>query len=201
VEYSRPDDPTIPSILMRMPVSGGSPQVVLSEPGITNFECARLPSQLCVFSTQLGDVTTFFSFDLVNGKGRELGRIPGEPYGYNWGLSPDGSSIALIKSDEREGHLRFLSVRDGRLRDVEVAGWGRLYSVDWTADGTAILVPSLTSKGTTALLQIDRNARAKVLWEGEKDFYFDWTIPSPDGHRLAFAGRVGENNVWRVENF
>lgn len=200
VEALHPENPTAPSTLMRMPVNGGVPQVVIKEAGITNFECARLPSQLCVFSTQIGDTTTFFSFDLMNGRRQQIARITGEPYGYNWGLSPNGSSIALIKFDEKEGRIRFLTLSDGKLRDFAVGGWGRLYSVDWSADGTAILAPSLSSKGSTALLQINMHAQATVLWEGGKDFNFGWTIPSPDGRHVVFNGRVGENNVWSIEN-
>lgn len=141
-----------------------------------------------------------FSFDLMNGTEKQIARITSEPYGYNWALSPNGSTIALIKFNEREGRIQFLTVRDGKLRDVVVGAWGRLYGVDWSADGTAILVPSLSSKGSTALLQINMHAQATVLWEGSKDFDFGWTIPSPDGRHVLFNGRVGENNEWLIEN-
>jgi Tol biopolymer transport system component len=36
--------------MMRIPVNGGPPQLVLESPAITNLQCARLPSTLCLYS-------------------------------------------------------------------------------------------------------------------------------------------------------
>src|SRR5262249_36615061 len=38
--------------LMRVPINGGPPQIVLEAPGLDNFQCSRSPSAICVLSQQ-----------------------------------------------------------------------------------------------------------------------------------------------------
>ena len=47
---SKPGDNSFPASLMSKPLAGGAPRMVLQEKGIINYECARTPSSLCVFS-------------------------------------------------------------------------------------------------------------------------------------------------------
>jgi len=47
---SAKSSPTSDSLrLMRVPVSGGPSRLVLEEPGISGFQCARLPATLCIY--------------------------------------------------------------------------------------------------------------------------------------------------------
>src|SRR5215469_6620435 len=54
---------------------GGAAQEVLRQTGIFNIQCARIPSRLCLFNTQVAGTTTFFSFDPEHGKGHEVARM------------------------------------------------------------------------------------------------------------------------------
>jgi Tol biopolymer transport system component len=202
MEGYRPDNPSIPVSIMRMNLSGGAPQEVLRQTAIFAFQCARIPSRLCLFNTQVGSTTTFFSFDPERGKGAEVARMTGTGQGVSWSLSPDGSLLAIIKHGEHEDAIRYLSLPSGVVRDVVVKDWPRLFNADWSADGEGLLIPSATSNwGTPVLLFVDVKGRARVLWEGKKNAPLNWVIPSPDGRHLALMQDVGENNVWMIENF
>ena len=103
---------------MSKPLAGGPPRLVLRENGISNYQCARAPSQLCIFSKLVGDDHILVSFDLEHGAGREVTRIPnGLSY---WSLSPDGSRLAIVLGPHR---IRFLSPDTGAAHDVSLNDW------------------------------------------------------------------------------
>jgi len=104
-------------------LAGGAPQEVLSQNAIVNIQCARIPSRLCLFSTQMAGTTTFFSFDPDHGKGHEVARMTGTGQGVNWSLSPDGSLLAIVKVGEHEGGIRFISLSGGVTRVVTLKDW------------------------------------------------------------------------------
>jgi hypothetical protein len=58
--------------LMRMPLSGGTPQMILQREIIDNFQCARLPSTTCIFGQASANELRFFSFDPNTGKETQL---------------------------------------------------------------------------------------------------------------------------------
>lgn len=66
---SKPGDTSFPASLMSKPLAGGPSRLVLQERGIINYECARAPSKLCVFSKLVGPDLIFVSFDLEHGAG------------------------------------------------------------------------------------------------------------------------------------
>ena len=43
-----PANPSTPVSLMRLPIAGGPPQLVVRDVGLGNYQCARLPSTLCI---------------------------------------------------------------------------------------------------------------------------------------------------------
>ena len=83
---SEQGDHLSPASLMSKPLAGGPPRLVLRENGISNYQCARAPSQLCIFSKLVGDDHILVSFDLEHGRGREITRIPNGLS--HWSLSP-----------------------------------------------------------------------------------------------------------------
>ena len=104
---SRPDDSSLPASLMSKPLAGGPPHLVLQENGIIkNFQCARAPSRLCIFSKLVGANHIFVSFDLEHGTGRELTRVTNFTDD-NWTLSPDGRKLAIFFNRHQ---IRFLSL-------------------------------------------------------------------------------------------
>jgi DNA-binding winged helix-turn-helix (wHTH) protein/Tol biopolymer transport system component len=196
LSYPQPANSPVPVSIMRKPLAGGPPQPVLQERGIGNFQCARTPSQLCIFSKLVGTNQIFVSFDIEHGAGRELTRTPGGPT--NWTLSPNGMELAIFLDKHR---IRFFSLDIGVARDVSVDDWP-VESGDWSADGKRIFIQSVTSRGTPVILDVNKAGKAEVVLEGDANTSFDWMIQSPDG-RYGILGTVvpGDNNVWMVENF
>jgi len=190
----KPEDASAPVDLMAVPIAGGAPRVILSEPGINNFICAKPPSQVCILNELLLAGNFFYLLDLNHGKGRLVAKLPGDA---NSGFSPDGSTLALDDGST----VRFVSIDSGIVKDVLVKDWPVRKSADWSADGKVLLIASVTPAGAPVILGIDLDGNAKVLLEGDRSAPFDYVLPSPDGKHGALGVTTGESNVWMVENY
>jgi Tol biopolymer transport system component len=136
------------------------------------------------------------------GNASEIARMAAPEGGVGWNLSPDGSLLAVVRFNEHEGRLRFMSLPSGVTRDVVVKDWPQLWSLDWSPDSAGMFAASVTSNwGTPVLLFVEPDGKAQVVWEGEKNAPLIWAIPSPDGRSIALMMSTGENNVWMIENF
>jgi DNA-binding winged helix-turn-helix (wHTH) protein/Tol biopolymer transport system component len=192
--------------LMRVPLAGGPPQLVLTHEGISNQQCARLPSKICIFSeASLPGTERFYSFDPMTGHTQELPKLKLEaqnPYGFNWTLSPDGRTMAFSEKlgIRKEPELRLVSVSDGSERRVKVQAWSGISSIDWAADGKSIWAVAFTARDTWTLLNVDLQGRVRPMLE-EKEMRIGWAIPSNDGRHLALWEASGSSNVWMAENF
>ncbi len=191
-----------PVSLKRTSIAGGPPQLVLNEQGFSIVHCARSPSNLCVVDQRSHGQLVFYSFDPLQGKGREVTRtdIPPKAY-YFWDLSPDGSRIAVTIHGEQNDHIRILSFGGVASRDVKVDGWTEIQDIKWSADGEGWFVLG-QSAGSEALLYVDIDGHAQVLWQQPiGPLSFLWGIPSPDGRYLAFPATSRASNAWLMENF
>ena len=191
--------------MLRIPVTGGPPELVMEGRGFTNLQCARLPSTLCLYSQVDEKRLVFFSFDPLRGKGQEVAHVDDDlPYAYNWSLSPDGSTLAIAKASKLDlsvkPEIRLLSLSDHNERTIRLKEWPRVSSIDWAADGRSLWVSTSTNAGTNALLNVDLQGRAWPVWEQTK-MEVGWAIPSPDGRYLALWQASGDSNVWMIENF
>jgi DNA-binding winged helix-turn-helix (wHTH) protein/Tol biopolymer transport system component len=197
LSYPEPSATSLPIAVMRVPLAGGPPQLVLQAPNINIIECAGPQSRLCIFNKQVGPASVFISFDPEHGIGREITRIVSQP-GMNWSLSPDGSLLALFPEDHT---IRFLSLKTGTADDVRVKDW-QLTNGDWSADGKSLYMPSFTPTGVPVILSVNEKGKAEVVLQGDAITGFWCLIQSPDGRR-AIVGEVvpGDNNVWMVDNF
>ena len=199
---------TTPVRIMRVPISGGAPQVVLEGRGIDNrgLGCTRSPATLCVLSEPSPDGKQLIlsAFDPVKGRGRELARFnlkqPVE--GYGWDVSPDGSRLAFTQFDEHEGRIQILPLAGGEAREVNVKGHYGFYRLSWAKDGKGLYVSRVPTTSGSLLLYVDLQGRAEVIWQ--QRLSGRWTtpgVPSPDGRHLALEGYTVEGNVWLLENF
>lgn len=213
-------EPSIPlRRLMRIPILGGSPEFVFSArlPDYGVYKdpvCARAPSTLCVITEQTADrkQLIFTAFDPIRGRGHELGRYEITwPGAYDWDLSPDGSRLAISKYSERRIHV--LPLNGQPATEIVVKGWNSVQSLNWAADGKGLVVSSAT-EGGSALLHVDLNGNANVLWQQKGSiapwgFPFElfigpsapWAVPSPDGRHLAIYEWKLTSNIWMMENF
>jgi hypothetical protein len=189
-----------PTAVMGIPIAGGTPQLVLRSNTYGRPRCAILPATLCAIaeSSDDGKFLIFTAFDALKGRGQELTRFETEPAAsYGWGLSLDGSSIAVLKAGDRRIHT--LSLTGQPLREIEVKGWDHLVGVYWASDGKGWFTCALQPTGSV-LLHVDLQGKANPLWEQEGNSV-SYGLPSPDGRHLAIVGTTKSNNVWMLENF
>jgi hypothetical protein len=197
-ETDRPNDPNAPVSLMAVPISGGTPRVILSEPGVSDAQCAKPPSQVCILIQNLAGTSFYYLLDLNHGKGRLIAKLPGLA---NYGLSPDGSTLALMDLGDART-VRFISIDSGIVKkEVVVKEWPVRKSADWSADSKVLLTASVNTEDVPVVLSFDIEGNVKVLLQGDRNIPFDWVMPSPDGKYGALKVSTGESNVWMVENY
>jgi eukaryotic-like serine/threonine-protein kinase len=184
--------------LLKVPITGGTPQLILKAPMYDTPRCAQAPATLCAVAILDKNRLIFTSFDPVLGRGRELARFKLDDTNkfYGWALSPDGARIAIIKQSTAEIHV--LSLQTNADQKIIVQGWNSLMALDWTSDGTGLFTSSL--QPSCVVLRVDLHGNARVLWE-PKGVNMTWAIPSPDGRHLAMPAFFQNSNVWTMENF
>jgi len=166
--------------LMRVPITGGFPQLVLTAAIYDQPSCSRSPATLCAIAERTGDhkQLIFTAFDPVKGRGSELTRLGIDAdAAYTWDLSPDATRIAALKLTE--GRIHILSLTGQPSQEITVKGWSSLQCVDWTADGKGLFVSS-AGKETSVLLYVDLQGNARVLWE-----HGGWGGHEASLHRMA----------------
>jgi serine/threonine protein kinase len=195
-----------PHPVMRVPISGGSPELILTLPRWSTVNCARPPSNICVVAepTTDGKQLIVSTFDPVKGRGPELTRFDVDPVSEDDGhpifdISPDGTRLATSKG--RQGPIRILSLHGGKLlRAIASKELNNMRLLGWTSNGKGLLV-SNTVKGGALLLHVDLQGNSKVLWScNQGGDRCDWA-ESPDGRHLALYGQKQSANMWMMENF
>jgi len=204
IESPRTVGPSTPLRLMRIPVIGGMPQVVLETRNSLSFGCAPAPASLCEIleASQDEKQLTLTAFDPLKGRGKVLRTIEKEASTryFGSGLAPDGSTFAISRSYEAEIHIRLLSLSGGSDREIIVKGWPNGSGLDWSPDGKAFYLGSVSPQART-LLYVDLKGNVKVLWQCKGTGSNIWGVPSPDGRYLAILGSVTNSNVWMLEGF
>jgi len=203
--------------LMRVPVSGGTPELVLevkgypgsaqvprerwlpTVKGYPDFRCpSRLDStHLCVLSEFDNEQIVFFAFDPLQGRKGELASLDVEPTDTFWDLSPDGSRIAFGKFEEEGGHIRILDLASGKAREIAVKGWAHLDSVGWSADEGTLFAANWSSTGGS-ILRVELNGETQLLHKA-LGMPLERLVPSPDGRYLMYAEVATTSNAWMIE--
>jgi hypothetical protein len=195
---SLPDDGSHPVSIMRRSLEGGPSQVVLQDDGIMNYQCARAPSRLCMFSKMSGRDVAFLTFDPDRGEEHELMRMPAAFTYSNWTLSPDARVLAIFLPGHR---IRFISLSTGAARDVFVKSWP-VFNGDWTTDGKSLLMQSVAPDKRPVILKVDDTGEAEVVLEGDVSTRFIWLLQSRDGRYGLLEEQVpGDNNAWMIDQF
>lgn len=189
--------------LMRVPLEGGAPRLLVQRRDLGNLQCARLPSTLCLYDVRSGTQITFFSLDPVTGKSEEMPSLTIHDqisYAYNWSLSPDGKFLATAKREavRKDPTITLSSIADGTRRTITVQAWAGIGSIDFSADGRSLLASAYTNTWKWALLKIDLEGKTTTLLE-DSEMTIGWAIPAPDGKHLALWKSRGTANVWMLE--
>src|SRR5262249_46218846 len=120
------------------------------------------------------------------------------PAKFFWDLSPDGSQLAFgeFKSEEND-FITLLTLRDGKMRRLQLVGQSALSSVSWAAGGRGLFATTKRREGSD-LLHIGLDGKITMLRE-ETGRVFVSPRPSPNGRHLAYAVRTTDSNVWLLE--
>lgn len=201
-----------PARVMRAPLSGGSPEMVLQASRFTDwrlrFDCPRTAGSPCLLAQQGAGEIIFRPFDPAKGfvPGSTSFTIQDPGNGFYWALAPNGSQLAWIADRPAEGVIHVIDL--GRSResfaargehDLDVCGRPRLYSIAWAADGRGWFVVSSTRARWTMLHVNSRGGTTEIYQDAS-----DWAplpFPSPDGRFLAFSKQNTSSNVWLLTGF
>ncbi len=204
-----PPTPRVPDFdrekveIMRAPIAGGAGKVLLEADGVNNFQCARAPSRMCVFSRFSASSLSMVQFDSTTGASKELWSTndPGWQ-NYNWTLSPDGKLLALCKEDRiaKDTAIRLVSLEGKAERSVRINDFVGISAIDWAADGKSFWASSYQRGERRSLVNIDLRGNMKTVVHDGKPFV-GWAIPSRDGKHLAMWLSTGGSNAWMIEGF
>ena len=200
VVRAKPGGPSDKAQLMRVPLAGGPPKLVLEGSGIWDIQCTRLASAWCIYSTIEFGQHTFFRFDPTNGKQVELKVEDTGGDTFDWSLSHDGRYIAWARNRtaQKPFGVRVLSLAHGWTRDIEIPGWTEIYGLDWAPDSKSLWATAYSTRGARALLNVGFDGKVtKMLSYQSVDL--EWAIPSPDGRHLAIVKGSNSSNVWLLE--
>jgi DNA-binding winged helix-turn-helix (wHTH) protein/WD40 repeat protein len=192
--YSAIRTDSLPQRLMRVPVSGGPPELVLQMPASASYDYrCPLKAGACVLSERQGFEVRFYPLEPVGGKGdRLLGKRVIAAGASSWDVSPDGSRVALVDSSKK---VQILS--DGSWHEVPLEeGYGAPVAIAWTADGKGFLISSANAD----LLYVTTAGKMRILTHNDSSQDLERLVPSPDGRRLAFQVQTYDFNAWMVEN-
>ncbi|HSU31796.1 MAG TPA: winged helix-turn-helix domain-containing protein [Bryobacteraceae bacterium] len=186
--------------LMRIPLSGGPPRQIMAFDGSADVQCARAPATHCMLA-KVGNQPqmTVALLDPEDGSTRDsFRRTLGFSFCGGEAISPDGSEIAVMRSDFRKAEIDLYSSSGPLKQNIEVKGWNRLGGLDYSADGKAFYTGFIGAM-YASLLRIDRSGRVEVLVRRRGTGVGTWAIPSPDGRYLAMRTDSSGDNAWMMD--
>jgi DNA-binding winged helix-turn-helix (wHTH) protein/Tol biopolymer transport system component len=197
----RPAESSSERSVMRVPVTGGPAQPILTARPHSEILCASLPSTLCLIAEPTEDRRHLImtSFDVFAGRRAEVTRFELDPMDDRWtvALSTDGTRLAVTRHPD--GPIFILSLRGQPTQTINIKDRKGLLWCRWAVDGKGLYVSS-EAQGGAELLYVDFHGNWVPLWKNRAGNYTRG-LPSPDGHHLAIMGLAFDGNVWMMDNF
>jgi len=183
--------------IMRVPLVGGRPEFLVTDPLGTEVYCHCSFHGRCVLLERgtTSSPFTVFALDPIRGKQQELTQIPSGTSGAN--LTPDGEHIAYIVPEERgiQNRIRIVSFHGEPSHDIVVKEAVRLGNLDSFPTGGFLSLETASSH--PKLLFMTTDGMSKVLWSPEQ-LDAGFALASPDGKHLAIQAASHQSNVWLV---
>jgi len=193
--YIATDTQTRKNELVRIPVSGGSPKTVLTTSDRADVACSRSGSQICVLAERVDKQQIYSLVDPMRGRLSELGRHDGDPF---WGLSPDGTKIAIVPYSE--DRVEILDLKSKQIREIRpVPPQTALQIPVWSADGRRLFLTAFPND-RGRLLEMEMNGHTNLLLQNPTG-WIGYPTASPDGKHLAYIYVAEESNVTLLEHF
>jgi serine/threonine protein kinase len=186
--------------LMRVPVAGGPPELVLSG-AIKDFSCAREANRCVVVEDDKGK-QVLTAFDPLKGRGEKL-PLSDYPLFLRGILSPQGRLIEKMKSGPDGLHARVRSLIGGPAEEITFRNLiGDYQFTGWSVDGRGIYLQEFTPSDFSSIYA-GLDGYSRVLWKRVwgPGWALDYPIPSPNGRYVAFTFLIYESNAWMLENF
>ncbi len=192
--------------LYRVDAKGGAARLLFNIGGFVLFSCSDKAANLCVFGRPTAEKSelTVVAFDPLGGPEKELLRIPLENgsnadigFDYWWQLSPDGSTIGIVKKHGNQ--IRLVPLSGGPTRIVTVNSYSDFLEFFWARDSQSMFVSSV-APGAVSLLHVSLSGEAQPIWHRPQSMH-TWGFPSPDGRHLAIMDSNSESNAWMISNF
>jgi Tol biopolymer transport system component len=217
-----PGAPPTPDHIMRRPVAGGSPEMVLQEPGgdaaitpqqngpdaqtmyVWDYKCPLRPGSPCVLGEKNGNDLDFYSLDPVRGKGKQLGtaEVRSQECCMDWDVSPDGSRLALIGTEKHHGRIEVMTLSDGTWHEISPERpFGYPETIAWAADGKGLFVNFWNKDDSFDLLHVTLAGKVEPIIQNGYRQSVGTLLPSPDGKFLAYQAGTTDSNVWMLEGF
>jgi eukaryotic-like serine/threonine-protein kinase len=181
--------------IMRARVGGGTAELLFETSAVIGLRCS--PAGPCIIAEKTDGVIVVSEVDLTKGaRGRKIysEAVKGYPAP---DISPDGKWLAVPYSTRIT--LRSFAtgavVRDIPVRNATEAT--ALISLDYAPDGRGFLAGQ-TTPTETRQLHIDLSGTATVLWRQAGNGVI-WSVPSPDGRKLAMMVYTDDANVYTID--
>jgi Tol biopolymer transport system component len=199
--------------LMRVPVSGGPSEAVMdisgkpwitygSDPtntieGYPSFRCPKTGTT-CVLAEADDKQITFTAVDPLQGRKAELAKLVANSDLAHWGLSSDGTRVAVGVFDYKAGDIQIIPLSGGTPQKISAMPWAEITAVAWASDDKSLFIGSFSSRGTS-IVHLEFDGKSKSLFKPSWDIFS--LSPSPDGHYLAFGPIVTNANAWTIASF
>ena len=182
---------TPPWRIMRVPVTGGTPELLLDR-GYGDLLCAA--HGRCVIVQPKDGADSIWSLDPIRGRGSELARIHSTG---TENVLPDGEAFAYVEQQDKGplNVVRVISFTGKPPQDIVVQQATSLMNLDWLPSDSGFLT---TDHGN--LLIVWRSGASRVLWS-PAPLQAWFAIPSPDETHLAIDVSSRAQQRWMLSGF